>query len=214
VTTGGEGGDGPDDIALSALEHYAYCHRQAALIHMESVWADSAATVRGDICHTAVDLPGLRRRSGVLVVRSLPVWSDHHHLRGVCDIVEFEGSTARPVEYKVGRHIPGGPAELQLAGQALCLIEAGFHVPEGAIYSVAERRRHTVIIDASALARVAVAATAIRAMIGATRLPAARNDSRCRRCSLRDDCLPELTDQRPRPTIDLFQPRPAGNWHD
>jgi CRISPR-associated exonuclease Cas4 len=105
-------GVGPLEVPLSALEHYAYCHRQAALIHVESAWAESIDTVRGDFSHAVVDLPGIRKRAGVVAVRSLPVYSDQHQLRGVCDIVEFEGPLARPVEYKVGRHVPGGPAEL------------------------------------------------------------------------------------------------------
>jgi hypothetical protein len=71
----------PWDVPLSALEHYAYCHRQMALIRVESAWAENIHTVRGDLSHTAVDLPGIRKRAGVVVVRSLPVWSDlaiHH----------------------------------------------------------------------------------------------------------------------------------------
>jgi len=125
------GGDTLVEIPLSALEHYAYCHRQTALIHVEGVWDDSGDTVRGDLSHRAVDLPGVSRRRGVTVVRSLPVWSDVHGLRGICDIVEFDGRTATPVEYKIGRYLPGGPAHLQLGGQALCLVEAGFEVPTG-----------------------------------------------------------------------------------
>ncbi len=204
----------PWDVPLSALEHYAYCHRQMALIHVESAWAENIHTVRGDLSHTAVDLPGIRKRAGVVVVRSLPVWSDRHQLRGVCDVVEFNGRLAQPVEYKVGRHLPGGPAELQVAGQALCLIEAGFDVPHGYVYSVAERRRHPVPIDDEALARVVAAATAIRKLLHAASLPLARNDTRCRRCSLRDDCLPEVTDGHPQRPVDLFQPRPLGEWRD
>lgn len=202
------------EIPLSALEHYDYCHRQTALIHVESVWSESADTVRGDLAHTAVDLPGIRKRAGVVVVRSLPVWSDEHQLRGVCDVVEFEGRTARPVEYKVGRHVTGGPAELQVAGQALCLIEAGFDVPEGSIYSVAERRRHAVPFTDEILTGVVTVVAAIRDLLRAQSLPPARNDARCRRCSLRDDCLPELTHRPRHATPDLFTPRPLGEWRD
>jgi CRISPR-associated exonuclease Cas4 len=208
VTVPIEGGDVP----LSALEHYGYCHRQAALIHVENVWADSAETVRGDLSHRAVDLPGIQHKAGTRIVRSMPVWSEVHGLRGVCDVVEFVGRVAAPVEYKVGRHVPGGPAELQLGGQALCLLEAGFEVPTGYIYSVAERRRHPVAIDAELLQRVVAAAAAVRQVLSSRTLPAARNDSRCRRCSLRDDCLPELTSRRDGAGPDLFTPRPLGQW--
>jgi CRISPR-associated exonuclease Cas4 len=103
---------------------------------------------------------------------------------------------------------------LQLAGQALCLIEAGFAVPEGYIYSVAEHRRHPVEITADLLDRVVVATDAVRRMLTTQALPVARNDARCRRCSLRDDCLPEATDGRGWPTRDLLTPRPLGTWRD
>jgi CRISPR-associated protein Cas4 len=211
---GPDSGGQPLEVPLSALEHYAYCHRQTALIHVEGVWRDSGDTVRGDLSHRTVDLPGLTRRAGVTIVRSLPVWSDTHRLRGVCDVVEFDGNTATPVEYKVGRHVPGGPAELQLGGQALCLIEAGYQVPVGYIYSVAERRRHRVTIDPALLHRVAESAGAVRRLVREQALPPARNDTRCRSCSLRDDCLPDLTDGRHRPATDLLTPRPLGRWRD
>nr|MDT0663471.1 CRISPR-associated protein Cas4 [Micromonospora sp. DSM 115978] len=198
------------EVPLSALEHYEYCHRQTALIHVEGIWAESAETVRGDLSHAAVDLPGIQRRAGLTVVRSLPVWSHVHGLRGICDVVEFEGETATPVEYKVGRYQPGGPAELQLGGQALCLLEAGYEVPTGYIYSVAERRRQPIPIQPGLLARVVAATEAVRELLTRQTLPLARNDSRCRKCSLRDDCLPEVTDGRGWSSPDLFTPRPLG----
>jgi CRISPR-associated exonuclease Cas4 len=201
-------------VPLSALEHFAYCTRQTALIHVEGIWSENTETVRGDISHAVVDLPGIQRRRGLTTIRSLPVWSDSHGLRGICDVVEFDDRTATPVEYKVGRYQPGGPAELQLGGQALCLLEAGFDVPTGYIYSVAERRRHPVPITTDLLDQVTRAAAAVRALLAAATLPTARNDARCRKCSLRDDCLPELTDGRRRTTPGLLTPRPLGPWHD
>jgi CRISPR-associated exonuclease Cas4 len=205
---------GLSEVPLSALEHYDYCRRQTALIHVEGVWSENVQTVRGDLSHTAVDLPGIQRRRGLTTVRSLPVWSHTYGLRGICDVVEFQNNAATPVEYKVGRYLPGGPAELQLAGQALCLIEAGFNVTAGYIYSVAERRRHPVPITTELLDRVVTATVAVREILATATLPAARNDARCRRCSLREDCLPELTDGRQQATPDLLTPRPLGQWHD
>ncbi|MGC4862873.1 CRISPR-associated protein Cas4 [Micromonospora sp. DT41] len=203
------------EIPLSALEHYAYCHRQTALIHVEGIWGDSAQTVRGDLSHRLVDLPGLTRRAGLTTIRSLPVGSAVYGLSGICDVVEFSGTTATPVEYKVGRYQPDGPADLQLAGQALCLLEAGFDVPLGYIYSVAERRRHPVTISPDLLHQVVQAAEAIRHLLASQHLPAARNDTRCRKCSLRDDCLPDVTNGRQHRSADnLFTPRPLGQWRD
>ena len=87
-------------------------------------------------------------------------------------------------------------------------------MPTGYIYSVAERRRYPIPITADLLERVACATVAVRDLLTAVTLPAARNDTRCRRCSLREDCLPELTDQRRQAVPDLFTPKPLGQWRD
>lgn len=204
-----EPGAGPVSVPLSALEHHTYCPRQAALIHVERIWTDSGDTTRGDLTHRAVDLPGERRRAGVRSIRSLPVWSDRHGLHGVCDLVEVIGGYASPVEYKVGRYQPGGPADVQLGGQALCLREMGMQVDQAYVYSATERRRHEVVIDDNLMRRVLHAADAFRQHLVADGLPPAVNDRRCRRCSLRDDCLPELTATSTHPQMArLF--RPAG----
>ena len=213
MTTHNDNAVGPVSVPLSALEHVDYCHRQAALIHIEATWSENLDTVRGDLAHHAVDLPAVRRRRGTIVVRSLPVYSRLHGLHGVCDLVEFTGQTATPVEYKVGPYQPGGPADVQLAGQAACLAEAGFAVPVGYVYSATDRRRHPVVICEALLERMRQAAEVMRALLAEFALPPARNDTRCRRCSLRDDCLPELT-HRAAKTVDLFGARPLGTWRD
>lgn len=203
----------PPSIPLSALEHVDYCQRQAALIHVEAVWTDSVDTVRGDLLHRNVDIPSLGNRRGVTAVRSLPVRSVRLGLHGVCDLVEIRHRQATPVEYKVGPYRPDGPADLQVAGQAACLIEAGFEVTTGYVYSAADRRRHPVSITIELLDAVGRAADTMRAILAQATLPPARNDRRCRRCSLREDCVPELTDGHAA-HIDLFIPRPVGNWRD
>jgi len=210
LTTGDEE---PVSITLSALEHVTYCRRQAALIHVEATWTDNVDTVRGELAHAAVDLPGTRRRRGVALVRSLPVRSRVHGLHGICDLVEIDGDHAIPVEYKVGPYHPQGPADLQLAGQAICLAEAGYTVPEGYIYSAADRRRHQVLITPELINRTLEATVAMRDLLLQDRLPPAHNDRRCRRCSLRDDCMPELTHTSHR-TVTPFEIRLLGAWRD
>jgi CRISPR-associated exonuclease Cas4 len=98
------------------------------MIHVEATWAENVDTVRGDLAHRAVDLPGTKRRRGLTSVRSLPVRSRRYGLHGVCDLVEIQAGHATPVEYKVGPYRPG-PADLQVAGQAVCLAEAGYRCP-------------------------------------------------------------------------------------
>jgi CRISPR-associated exonuclease Cas4 len=202
-------------VPLSALEHVDYCHRQAALIHLEATWTENVDTVRGDLAHHAVDLPAVRRRRGTTVIRSLPVYSRIQGLHGICDLVEFANGTATPVEYKVGPYQPGGSADVQLAGQAACLAEASFEVPVGYVYSATDRRRHQVMISEALLKRMRQAAEVMRALLAQHMVPPARNDRRCRRCSLRDDCLPELTHRATNTvTVDLFGVRPLGSWRD
>lgn len=208
-----DAGNPEPSVPLSALEHVAYCERQAALIHIEATWSDSTDTVRGELAHRVVDLPGIRRRRDLTTIRSLPVHSSRHGLHGVCDLVEIAGETALPVEYKIGSYRPGGPAELQVAGQAICLAEAGYQVPVGCLYSAADRRRHEITITADLISRTLTAATRMRDLLRQDQVPAAHNDRRCRRCSLRDDCLPEITCTSCHP-VDLFTARPMGNWRD
>lgn len=209
----GKGAEPLVSVPLAALEHVAYCRRQAAMIHVDATWADSVDTVRGDLVHQAVDLPGAQRRRGLTSVRALPVRSMRYGLHGICDLVEIEDGKATPVEYKVGPYRPG-PADLQVAGQAVCLIEAGFRVPAGYVYSASDRRRHEVEVTDVLIAEMSAAADDMRVLLGDERLPTAHNDRRCRRCSLRDDCLPELTDARAARIPDLFTPRPLGDWRE
>lgn len=121
--------DEADDlIPLSALQYWAYCPRQWALIHLEQVFEDNLYTQRGQAVHARVDQPGVELRPGLRVERALPVWSERLGLIGKADVVEFlPDGTAYPVEYKHGsRNKKAAVAacdDLQLAAQALCLQE-------------------------------------------------------------------------------------------
>lgn len=190
----------PDDdlIPISAIEHHAYCARQCALIHVDQTFDENVFTVRGALAHERVDIPGGEFVSGVRYERSLPIWSERLGLIGKADLVEFRRGGPYPVEYKVGRRRPvrGGrfrPEDLQLCAQALCLEEM-LHtsVPRGAVFYWTTRRRHEVDLAEDLRAAVADAIAAIRQYLRAQQLPPAPNDARCRECSLRISCLPEI----------------------
>lgn len=187
----------PDPIPLSALQHWSYCPRQCALIHVEQVFADNLHTLRGQAVHRQVDQPGVETRAGVRVERALPVWSDRLGLIGKCDVVEFEADgTPYPVEYKVGSRAKAAWIaacdDLQLAAQALCLEEmTGKPVPAGALFYAKTKRRREVRIDAAQRLRVEAAALAVRALLDSAVLPAPSFDARCEKCSLRDICQPD-----------------------
>ncbi|RCG31428.1 CRISPR-associated protein Cas4 [Sphaerisporangium album] len=206
-------------VTLSALEHHAYCPRQAGLILLEDGYADDAATIRGTLMHQRVHEPGIETRGAIRTLRALPVWHDDLGLIGVCDVVEIHhDGRILPIEHKSGTYTTGGPADVQVAGQAMCL-EAMFNkpVPQGLIYSGTDRRRHTVNIDQTLRERVITLAHAVRQTMTSMTLPTAPADQRCRRCSMRDMCMPRVL-ARTKAYTDtastLFISRPEAAWDD
>ena len=178
---------------ISALEHFSYCPRQFALIHIEQAFDDNVHTKRGNAVHERVDEPGVELREGVRVERALPVWSERLGLIGKCDLVEFEtDGTPYPIEYKHGPKRVKEHDDLQLAAQALCLEEmTGKPVPKGAIYHFSSRRRREVNISATLREKMEAALVGIRSLMREGRLPPPVNDKRCDHCSLRNICQPE-----------------------
>lgn len=199
-------------VPLSALEHYAYCPRQAALIHVEGVFTDDVNTVRGHIAHERVDKPGVRATAapGMRQHYAVPVWRAAVGLYGRCDVVEIGNGRAVPVEHKIGAYRPGGAADLQAAAQAVCLREMlDLDVPFAEVFTHADRRRHRVELTDDIVQSVSDIAAAIRELLAAPSLPVPPADNRCRRCSLLDDCLPHALVAKP---DSLFANRPMGTW--
>jgi len=189
-----QGREADDPIMISALEHWAYCPRQCGLIHLEQEFADNIHTARGHALHARVDDPGWEGQPGARVERSLPVWSDRLGLIGKCDVVEFRSDgTVYPVEYKHGVKREKPHDDLQLAAQAICLEEmTGVAVTRGAIFHHASRRRREVVITEELRRLVEEAVAAVRAMLNSGRLPPPVNDKRCRACSLKEICQPQM----------------------
>ncbi len=184
---------------LSALQHFAYCPRQCALIHIEQVFAENVHTMRGQALHRQVDTPGYETsRSGVHVERALPVWSERLGLIGKCDVVEFlADGTIFPVEYKKGSKRDRLHDNVQLAAQALCLEEMfGRPVLLGAIYHAGSKRRREVPIDVPLREFTRGIIQSVRTMLAAGKIPEPNWDERCRQCSLIDLCQPEMFSER------------------
>jgi CRISPR-associated exonuclease Cas4 len=183
-----------DPIPLSAIQHAVYCLRQAALIHLERLWAENRFTAEGDVLHAVADKGGTRRVKGVRRVLSLPLGSSRLNLSGVADLVEFApDGIAFPVEYKRGKPKLHRADEAQLCAQALCLEEmTGRPVPEGALFYAETKRRLVVPFDADlrALTEAAIADLAQVFASESTPPPTAQK-SRCRACSLVELCRPE-----------------------
>lgn len=196
-----------EPLQLSGLQHFAYCPRQWAHIHLEQQWQENDRTADGHIFHArAHDGPEHELRGDLLVVRGLRVFSDKLGISGSCDVVEFhrqcdgvclpgyEGCwQPYPVEYKRGEPKPGNADRLQLCAQAMCLEEMLLcDIPEGSLYYGEIRRREVVPLDETLRAEVAASLEQMHKYHLAGHTPKAKPTKGCNACSLREVCLPKL----------------------
>lgn len=184
-------------IMLSALQHFIFCERQCALIHLEQVWAENRLTAEGRILHERVHEQEGETRAGVRIERGMPLRSLRLGLVGVADVIEFHrlpngGWRPFPVEYKRGKPKPDRCDEVQLCAQALCLEEMmGVAVPEGALFYGRTRRRHEVEFLPELRKATEETAAAVRELLDAGITPPAVYDKKCKQCSLMEICLPK-----------------------
>ena len=181
-----------ETVLISALEHYSYCPRQCALIHVEKVFDENIFTLRGRRAHEQVDEPEAAEEEGKVIERALPVWSERLGLQGKADVVEFwDDGTIFPVEYKFGKRRPKTHDDLQLCAQALCLEEMlGRKIDKGALFYHSSRRRREVAFDDALRRRTEEVIGLVRRMQIEGVLPPPANDARCENCSLIDACMP------------------------
>ena len=149
-----------DYLLLSGIQHFVFCRRQWALIHIEQQWEENVRTFEGRVMHeNAHNADFHEKRNGVIMVRAMKVFSREMGISGECDVVEFhpapEGITlagqkgtyiAVPVEYKRGKPKPHNADEMQLMAQAMCLEEMLMtRIPKGYLYYGETRRRTEVL---------------------------------------------------------------------
>lgn len=188
---------GEDDyFPLSALQHFVFCPRQCALIHIECLWQDNRLTAEGKAFHDRVHDAGAESRGDLRLVRGLKLSSRRFGLMGVADLVEFhfqlDGSwQAYPVEYKRGRSKRDDCDRIQLCAQAVCLEEMlGRSIPEGALYYLQSHQREVVPLNASLRSDLASAVEGLRRLLKQGQTPPPTFDKKCQACSLVDDCRP------------------------
>lgn len=201
----------PDELLpLSGIQHFLFCRRQWALIHVERQWQENAFTAEGKLLHTRADDPFFTEvRSGSIIARSVPVASYTLGLAGVCDVVEFTESPEgvqlpgrtglylpAPVEYKRGKPKTDPCDKAQLCAQAICLEEMlSVSIPEGYLYYGETRHRLAVPLSIELRKLVAEMSTEMHAYFKRGYTPRVRTSKACHSCSLVDICLPSLQEK-------------------
>jgi CRISPR-associated exonuclease Cas4 len=194
----------PEDdlILLSALQHYIFCPRQCALIHIEQIWDENRLTAEGRIMHERVHEADRESRGKVRIEYGVPLRSLRLGLIGKADVVEFHQLSADkwqpfPVEYKRGKPKPDDCDRVQLCAQAMCLEEMlGVEVPGGALFYGKIRRRQDVIFDEALRHKAEDTAQRARVLIESGKTPPPVYAKKCKSCSLAEACLPKTIEKK------------------
>ena len=185
-----------DLIFLSALNHYLYCPRRCALIHIEQLWSENLFTAEGRIMHDKADSNKFESRGNIRIDYSVPLRSLRLGLVGKADVVEFHKHGDMwipfPVEYKRGKPKMDDCDKVQLCAQALCLEEMlGGNIPSGAIFYGKTRRRMDVVFGKALRTATEETARRVHELIESGITPKAEYSKKCERCSLLHLCLPK-----------------------
>lgn len=196
-----------DYLMISGIQHFKFCRRQWALIHIEQQWAENVHTVVGELMHKKVHDPYLtEKRKDVLIVRALPVSSRTLGVSGECDVVEFHKCEdgvklyghrgfyqVFPIEYKKGKPKISEEDILQLVAQAMCLEEMfSTVVNEGALFYGETRRREAITITEELRCQVKEMFQEMHQYYERRYTPKVKWSKSCNGCSLKDICLPKL----------------------
>lgn len=196
-----------DYLMISGLEHFAFCRRQWALIHIEQQWAENSRTVDGAILHEKAHNPDLREKRGDLIItRGVKVFSADLGISGECDVLEFHRSDdgiilhgyeglwqPYPVEYKRGTPVTGEGNRLQLCAQAMCLEEMlCCDIREGALFYGEIRRRDNIQFGEELRQKVKECLKEMHDYYQKGYTPKVKPGKSCNACSLKEICVPEL----------------------
>lgn len=200
-----------DYLQLSGLQHFAFCRRQWALIHVEGLWTDNLRTIEGELLHTRAHDESLRETRGDrITIRGVRLRSAELGVSGQCDVLEFlrsdrgvplKGHTGLwqpyPVEYKRGEPKDLDADRLQLCGQAICLEEMlCCDIPEGALFYGQIRRREAVSFTAELRRQVLDEFREMHDLARRGHTPKVNPSKACNACSLKELCLPKIMKQR------------------
>lgn len=201
-----------DFLQLSGIQHFVFCRRQWALIHIEQQWEENFLTAEGRVLHESAHDPELKESRGNLIsVRGMRVYSANLGISGECDVVEFKRDDLNgisinglvgkykvmPVEYKRGTPKQDECDIMQLCAQAICLEEMlCCEIPEGHIYYGETRRRLKVALDEPLRKRTTDLIGEMHMLYERRYTPKVRKNKSCNSCSLKNICLPQLNTKK------------------
>ena len=205
-----------DLLLLSGIQHFSFCRRQWALIHIEQQWAENWLTAEGRVVHERVHEQNLTdMRGGVLTVRGLQIKSNRLGLTGVCDAVEFVPSPSGiplqgrkglwqpfPVEYKHGEPKTSDCDRLQTVAQVICLEEMFCcKIPYAWLFYKETGRREKVETNEEIREKVAAMTEEMHTLFAKGYTPKVKTGKSCQSCSLKDICLPKLQGEKNRSAL-------------
>ncbi len=200
-----------DYLMISGIQHFVFCRRQWALIHVEQQWEDNYFTVDGELKHERADNPEIHeKRKNTTLIHALPVKSQTLGITGKCDVVELKQSengvhlpeykgcySVTPIEYKRGKPKEDNSDKLQLLAEAYCLEEMLVtRIDKGYLFYFETRRREEVFFTEELRQQLNQAIDEMHSYMDRGYTPKVKTGKKCKTCSLKDICLPELNKHR------------------
>lgn len=187
-------------VNISALQHFAFCQRQCALIHLEQVWQENYLTAHGRQLHERVDHGDTETRQGVRFERGVVVTAPNLGLTGKLDLLEYHKTSNQfiPVEYKRGKPKTSDIDKVQLCAQAICIEEMlSVDVLMGALWYWQTRKRIEVEFDSILRSKTKTLISQVQNLFIQGKTPSPITGKHCKACSLIDTCHPQLTESDP-----------------
>lgn len=200
-----------DFLMISGIQHFIFCRRQWALIHVEQQWEENYFTIDGEQKHERVDNPEIHEKRGnTISIRALRVKSKVLGITGKCDVVELRKAdngiympqyggnySVIPVEYKRGKPKENNSDKLQMMAEAYCLEEMlETHIDKGYLFYFETKRREEVILTDDLRQEMIESIEEMHSYMNRGYTPKVRTGKKCKTCSLRNICLPVLNNQR------------------
>lgn len=197
-----------DFLQISGIQHFSFCRRQWALIHVEGLWSENVRTINGEIFHERAHNRNLsEKRRDLLTVRALRIFSAELGISGECDVVEFKRDEANgirlqgqdglwmpiPIEYKSGSSKSGEADRMQLCAQAMCLEEMlCCSIEFGYLFYKETHRREKVYVNSEMKQAVKTMLEEMHSYMKKGYTPKVKTGKHCNACSLKELCLPVL----------------------